>query len=282
MGSSNLFNVLDVTNKEDVLACECKDKSALAMKCEMGDYDQPFPRCPWALDLSDKPFPGRKGVTTFGKQGLDSFANMWYWESGFNKDQVNEIELIRDHNFRAMYGAWDVLKNVDGMYPKHRLGWSAFIAGKRESRRLMGDVVLDAEDFKQQRKYEDAAFPCSWHVDLHTPKKEFQEGFEDMEFVSDYTRGKEYQYGGEYWAPYRTLYSRNIKNLFMAGRCISVTKTGLGPVRVMKTCGMMGEVVGKAAAVCIQHNATPREVYTKHLAELQNLLKKPGSDRVIP
>jgi len=282
MGSSNLFNVLDVTNKEDVLACECKDKSALAMKCEMGDYDQPFPRCPWALDLSDKPFPGRKGVTTFGKQGLDSFANMWYWESGFNKDQVNEIELIRDHNFRAMYGAWDVLKNVDGMYPKHRLGWSAFIAGKRESRRLMGDVVLDAEDFKQQRKYEDAAFPCSWHVDLHTPKKEFQEGFEDMEFVSDYTRGKEYQYGGEYWAPYRTLYSRNIKNLFMAGRCISVTKTGLGPVRVMKTCGMMGEVVGKAAAVCIQHNATPREVYTKHLAELQNLLKKPGSDRVMP
>ncbi|MEY3946334.1 MAG: hypothetical protein RJB03_1040 [Bacteroidota bacterium] len=279
MGSTNLFNVLDATNREDVLACECKDKSALAMKCEMGDYDQPFPRCPWALDLADKPFPGRKGVKTFGKEGLDSFANMWYWESGFNKDQVNEIELIRDHNFRAMYGAWDVIKNVDGMYPKHRLGWAAFIAGKRESRRLMGDVVLDAEDFKQQRKYEDAAFPCSWHVDLHTPKKEFKEGFEDMEFVSDYTRGKEYQYGGEYWAPYRALYSRNIKNLFMAGRCISVTKTGLGPVRVMKTCGMMGEVVGKAAAVCIQHNATPREVYTQHLSALQSLLKKPGATR---
>ena len=279
MGSTNLFNVLDATNKEDVLACECKDKSALAMKCEMGDYDQPFPRCPWALDLADKPFPGRKGVKTFGKEGLDSFANMWYWESGFNKDQVNEIELIRDHNFRAMYGAWDVIKNVDGMYPKHRLGWAAFIAGKRESRRLMGDVVLDAEDFKQQRKYEDAAFPCSWHVDLHTPKKEFKEGFEDMEFVSDYTRGKEYKYGGEYWAPYRALYSRNIKNLFMAGRCISVTKTGLGPVRVMKTCGMMGEVVGKAAAVCIQHNATPREVYTQHLSALQSLLKKPGATR---
>ncbi|MFN6373881.1 MAG: FAD-dependent oxidoreductase [Chitinophagia bacterium] len=274
MGSSNLFNVLDVTNKEEVLACECKDKSALAMKCEAGDYDQPFPRCPWALDLSDKPFPGRKGVKTFGKEGLDSFANMWYWESGFNKDQVNDIEMIRDHNFRAMYGAWDVLKNVDHMYPKHRLGWSAFIAGKRESRRLMGDVVLDAEDFKQQRKFEDAAFPCSWHVDLHMPKAEFKEGLEDMEFISDYTRGKEYQYGGEYWAPYRTLYSRNIKNLFMAGRCISVTKTGLGPVRVMKTCGMMGEVVGKAASICIKHDATPRGVYTNHLTKLQDLLKK--------
>lgn len=279
MGSSNLFNILDATNKEDVLACECKDKSALAMKCEIGDYDQPFPRCPWALDLTDKPFPGRKGQKTFGKEGLESFANMWYWESGFNKDQVNEIELIRDHNFRAMYGAWDVLKNVDHMYPKHRLGWVAFIAGKRESRRLLGDVILDAEDFKKQRKFEDGAFPCSWHVDLHTPKKEFKDGFEGMEFVSDYTRGEEYQYGGEYWAPYRALYSRNIKNLFMAGRCISVTKSGLGPVRVMKTCGMMGEVVGKAASVCIKNNVSPREVYTKHLPALQALLSKPGTSR---
>lgn len=280
MGSTNLFNVLDATNKAEVLACECKDKSALAMKCDIGDYNQPFPRCPWALDLTDKPFPGRKGVKTFGKEGLESFANMWYWESGFSKDQVNQIELIRDHNFRAMYGAWDVIKNVDKLYPKHRLGWAAFIAGKRESRRLMGDVILDAEDFKSQKAFEDAAFPCSWHVDLHSPKKEFKDGFEDNAFVADYTRGAEYQYGGEYWAPYRTLYSRNITNLFMAGRCISVSKTGLGPVRVMKTCGMMGEIVGKAASICIKKEAKPREIYVNHLGDLHDLMKKPGSHRV--
>jgi hypothetical protein len=279
MGSTNLFNVLDATNKEEVLACECKDKSALALKCEIGDFDQPFPRCPWALDLSDKPFPGRKGVQAFGKEGLQSFANMWYWESGFNKDQVNEIELIRDHNFRAMYGAWDVLKNVDKLYPKHRLGWSAFIAGKRESRRLMGDIILDAEDFKKQKKFEDAAFPCSWHVDLHMPKKEYQKGFEGNEFISDYTRGAEYEYGRLYWAPYRTLYSRNIKNLFMAGRCISVSKTGLGPVRVMKTCGMMGEIVGKAASICIKKSTNPPGVYTDYLQELHSLMRKSGSER---
>lgn len=279
MGSTNLFNVLDATNKADVLACECKDKSALAMKCDIGDYNQPFPRCPWALDLTDKPFPGRKGVKTFGKEGLESFANMWYWESGFSKDQVNQIELIRDHNFRAMYGAWDVIKNVDKLYPKHRLGWAAFIAGKRESRRLMGDVILDAEDFKSQKAFEDAAFPCSWHVDLHSPKKEFKDGFEDNAFVADYTRGAEYQYGGEYWAPYRTLYSRNITNLFMAGRCISVSKTGLGPVRVMKTCGMMGEIVGKAASICIKKDTKPRGIYVNHLSELHELMKKPGSHR---
>jgi hypothetical protein len=280
MGSTNLFNVLDAANKEEVLKCECKDKSALALKCEVGKFSQPFPRCPWALDLSDKPFPGRKGVKTFGSEGLQSFANMWYWESGFNKDQVNDIELIRDHNFRAMYGAWDAIKNVDKMYPNHRLGWSAYIAGKRESRRLMGDVILDAEDFKSQRKFSDAAFPCSWHVDLHTPKNEFKEGFEGNEFVSDYTRGKEYQYGNLYWAPYRTLYSRNVSNLFMAGRNISVTKTGLGPVRVMRTCGMMGEVVGKAASICVKNSASPRQVYEQYLPELINLLSAPGKKNV--
>ena len=280
MGSTNLFNVLDTAKKEDVLACECKDKSALAMKCEIGDLEQPFPHCPWALDLSDKPFPGRKGDKTFSRGGLEAFANQWYWESGFNKDQVNDIELIRDHNFRAMYGAWDALKNVDKLYPNHRLGWVAFIAGKRESRRLMGDVILDAEDFKQQRKFIDGSFPCSWHVDLHSPRKEYQKGFEDNQFVADYTRGAAYEYGGEYWAPYRTLYSRNIKNLFMAGRCISVTKTGLGPVRVMKTCGMMGEVVGKAASICIKNSVSPRDVYTIYLNELKSLLNKPGDYRV--
>ncbi len=279
MGSSNLFSVLDASNSDEVLKCECKDKSALALKTEIGEYAQPFPRCPWALDLKDKPFPGRKGVETYGKEGLQSFANSWYWESGFNKNQVTEIEQIRDHNFRAMYGAWDVIKNVDKMYPNHRLGWSAFIAGKRESRRLMGDVVLDAEDFKSHRKFEDGSFPCSWGVDLHTPKKEFLKGFEGNEFIAEFTRGKEYEYGKLYWAPYRTLYSRNIKNLFMAGRNISVTKTGLGPVRVMRTCGMMGEVVGKAVSVCIKNNASPREVYEKHLNQLVDLLKVSGSKK---
>lgn len=61
-------------------------------------------------------------------------------------------------------------------------------------------------------------------------------------------------------ALYRTLYSRK-GNLFMAGRNISVTKTGFGPVRVMRTCGRMGEVVGKASSICVKNAVTPRQVY---------------------
>jgi hypothetical protein len=281
MGSTNLFNVLDASKEQQVLGCECKDKSALMTQYETGDYEQPFPRCPWALDLSDKPFPGRKkGAAKNTVQDLRRFSNMWFWESGFNQDQVNDIELIRDHNFRAMYGAWDTLKNVDGLYKNLRLGWVAFIAGKRESRRLMGDVVLDAKHFTDGKEWRDAAVPCSWHIDLHFPEKKYQKGFEGNEFISDYTRGKGYKYNGIYWAPYRCLYSRNVENLFMAGRNISVTKTGLGPVRVMKTCGMMGEVVGKAAALCVKEKTTPRGVYSKHLSKLQELMKQPGVQRV--
>ena len=66
----------------------------------------------------------------------------------------------------------------------------------------------------------------------------------------------------------------------MAGRDISVTKEGLGPVRVMRTCGMMGEVIGKAASICIKHNASPREVYEKYLDELHDYMRTPGSKRV--
>ncbi len=205
---------------------------------------------------------------------------MWYWESGFDKDPIENMELIRDHNFRAMYGAWDALKNVDGLYPNHRLGWSAFIAGKRESRRLMGDVVLDGNDFTEGRSFPDAAFPCSWHIDLHFPHKSYEEGLEGNEFISDFTRGEAHQYQGIYWAPYRCLYSRNVDNLFMAGRDISVSKTGLGPVRVMRTCGMMGEIVGKAAAVCVRQETSPRGVYDTHFAVLQRMMGQPGSTRV--
>jgi hypothetical protein len=182
-------------------------------------------------------------------------------------------------NFRAMYGAWDALKNVDQLYPNHRIGWAAFIAGKRESRRLLGDVVLTVDDFRSGRVFPDGAFPCSWHIDVHTPDTGFQKGHEGEEFISRATEGAGYKYQGPYWAPYRCLYSRNVTNLFMAGRDISVTHEALGPVRVMRTCGMMGEIVGKAAWICVRHGTTPRGVYENHLALLKELMSQPGDMR---
>lgn len=279
MGSSNLWNVLDVANSKQVLKCECKDKDALSMSAQAGAVAMPFPRLPWAVDLTKKPFPGRPSLT--GKRATAPISDLggWFWESGFDKDPINDIERIRDLNLRAMYGAWDALKNVDGLYPNHRLGWSAFIAGKRESRRLLGDVMLAGDDFHNATVFPDAAFPCTWHIDVHTPDSKFDKDLKGEEFISTYTHGKEYSYQGPYWAPYRTLYSRNIGNLFMAGRDISVTREALGAVRVMRTTGMMGEIVGKAAWIAVRHQTTPRGVYEKHLPLLNELMAQPGGMR---
>ena len=276
MGATNLWNTMDTADPAQVLKCECKDKDALSLAVKEGNVAAPFPRCPWALDLSNKPFPGRKSYKGQWAGATLSSLGGWYWESGFDKDPINDIERIRDLNLRAMYGAWDALKNVDHLFPNHRLGWAAFIAGKRESRRLMGDLVLTADDFRQDHAFPDGSFPCSWPIDVHTPAPAYSGGLTGEEFIAQCTGGKNYSYHGPYWAPYRCLYSRNIPNLFMAGRDISVTHEGLGPVRVMRTCGMMGEVVGKAAWICVRYQTTPHDVYQDHLAQLKDLMSQPG------
>jgi hypothetical protein len=278
-GMSNLWNLMDAADPKQVLKCECKDKTALGLATEAGNVAEPFPRCPWAIDLSDKPFPGRPKNKASTAPALDKLGG-WYWESGFDRDPIAEVERIRDLNLRAMYGAWDALKNVDHLYPNYRIGWAAFIAGKRESRRLMGDIIVAVNDFLTNRAFDDGCFPCSWGIDLHEPDKTYQAGNEGNEFISTFTHGAKYTYKGPYWAPYRCLYSRNIDNLFMAGRDISVTHEGLGPVRVMKTCGMMGEVVGKAASICVNQNTSPRGVYQNHLDELKGLMSQPGATRL--
>ncbi len=248
MGRCNLWNVID-TGKPS-----------------------PFPRCPWALDLSDMPFPGRaKAVAGAGpdRRGIEALGG-WYWESGFDHDPLAKGEAIRDWNFRAMYGAWDALKNVDGRYETYRLNWAAFVSGKRESRRLLGDVVLTKEDVLSANEYPDGCVPTGWPIDLHLPDPRYEKGFEGDAFIAQahYDR-----YPPPYWIPYRCLYSRNVPNLFMAGRDISVTHEALGTVRVMRTGGCMGEIVGMAASLCKRYDAGPREIYSDHFDELRELMR---------
>ena len=226
----------------------------------------PFPRCEWALDLSERPFPGRSKTNPNPDQ-----LGGWYWESGFDRDPILEAEYVRDWNFRAMYGAWDALKNVDRVLPNRTLNWSAYIMGKRESRRLLGDVVLTRADLEQGREFPDGCVPTGWRIDLHRPDPRYEKGFEGDAFIA---RAEYGTYPMPFWVPYRCLYSRNVANLFMAGRDISVTHEALGAVRVMRTGGCEGEIIGMAARLCVQHDTSPRGVYENHLADLQSLMRK--------
>lgn len=265
MGPCNLWNV-----------CECKDTNAINTGTEVSATAVTFPRCPWALDLSDKPFPGRSKVTPDPNK-----LGGWYWESGFDRDPINEMEYIRDWNFRAMYGAWDALKNVDKVLPNHTLNWSAYILGKRESRRLMGDVVLQLDDLLNDRKFPDGAAPTGWNNDLHRPDPKYAKGFDGEAFIAiaDHHKFPACVANQAFWIPYRCLYSRNIANLFMAGRNISVTHDALGAVRVMRTCGTEGEIIGMAASLCAKHAVAPRAIYEQHLGELQDLMRR-GTGKV--
>ena len=229
-----------------------------------------YPRTPWALDLNMADFPYPR-----------DFHGQWFWESGYDKDPLGDAEGIRDWNLRAVFGAFNAMKNRDGAdkHKNSKLTWVAYVGGPRESRRLLGDVVLNEQDIVSKRDFPDGCVPSTWSIDLHYPKKQYAQKFPDNPFISYAVHGKGVDRSYGYPVPYRCFYSRNIENLFMAGRCVSVTHEALGTVRVMKTCGMMGEVVGRAASIGVRHDCTPREVYASHLPELIELLKLPGKAR---
>ena len=217
-----------------------------------------FPETPWAVQFTDK---------TYQKV----IRGDWNWELGLGLNQVTDAEAIRDYGFRVIYGNWSFLKNTakeKNDYLNRRLEWVSYLAGKRESRRLLGDVVLRQQDIEKTESWHDSCIVTTWPIDLHYPIK--IKGFDEAPFRT-VARKKKIK---PYLIPYRCLYSRNIRNLLMAGRNISVTHVALGTARVMRTTGLMGEVVGIAASVCRKYDATPREVYLHHLNELLDALKR--------
>jgi len=248
----------------ELLAPEKADRMTMGASVQWYSVqtDEPaaFPDCPWALQFNEE-----------SCQRLT--RGDWDWETGLNRDQITEFESIRDHALRAVYGNWAFLKNSSRgkiKYEKLKLSWVAYIAGKRESRRLLGDVILQQQDIQQQKEFPDAFVTTTWTIDLHYPDPKNTKYFPGEEFrsIAKFTPIEPYP------IPYRCLYSRNIDNLMMAGRCISVTHVALGTVRVMRTCGMMGEVVGMAASLCKKHDTDPRGVYHDHLDELKKLAKR--------
>ncbi|GIX03830.1 MAG: NADH-dependent oxidoreductase [Planctomycetaceae bacterium] len=241
---------------------------------------QDWPTTPWALQLEPGDFPPQVPSRSL-IDGKPFMKGEWFWESGFNKHPIQELELIRDWNLRAVFGAFSALKHGPerAKYSHAALKWVAAIGGPRESRMLIGDVILTREDIVNQRTYPDGCVPTTWDIDLHYPKEQYARKYPDNPFISRAEFGAGVDRKNGYPIPYRCLYSRDIPNLFMAGRCISVNHEALGTVRVMRTCGMMGEVVGKAAYLCVIYQTTPRGIYESHLEQLFELLRQPGAMR---
>lgn len=196
-------------------------------------------------------------------------CQLWWIEYGGRLDTVHDTETIKWELWKIIYGVWNYIKN-SGAYPDAEnltLEWVGTIPGKRESRRFEGDYVLRQQDITEQRAQEDAVAFGGWSIDLHPADGVFSERPGCNQWHSK----------GIYPIPYRCYYSRNINNLFLAGRIISVSHVAFGSTRVMGTSAYGGQAVGMAAALCKKESLLPREILTRgYIKNLQHALMKNG------
>lgn len=254
---------------------EGRDEYGESLAPEQGDKLTMGSSVQWySVEGGKSAFPEFSYGVEFNEENCQAVTmGEWTWETGMDRDQIWEFERIRDYGLLVIYSNWSFLKNhYSGRanYSSRELGWVAYTAGKRESRRLIGDYVLKQDDVDKHVFHEDASFTTTWHFDLHFPDPENSRQFPGNEFIASTKDNSIYPYA----VPYRVLYSRNVNNLFMAGRNISVTHVTLGSTRLMRTIGMMGEVVGMAASICKGHGVLPRDVYQKYLPELKEFMTK--------
>jgi len=192
-------------------------------------------------------------------------CRLWWIEYGGRLDTVRDTEKIKWELWKVVYGVWNHIKN-SGEFPEAEnmtLEWVGMIPGKRESRRFEGDYILRQQDIIEQRKHADAVAFGGWSIDLHPADGVFSEKPGCNQWHSK----------GIYEIPLRSLYSRNISNLFLAGRIISASHVAFASSRVMATCGCVGQAVGTAAYLCKTKNITPVELLDKdHLHLLQQTL----------
>ncbi len=192
-------------------------------------------------------------------------TNYWWMEVGGDYDSIHDTEKLRDELLKIAFGVWDYIKNYAPnreQWTNWALDWQGFLPGKRESRRYVGDHVLTQNDIEAEGRFDDLVAYGGWTMDDHFPA-----GFYHPEAGTIFHPAP-----SPYGIPLGSLYSRNVENLFCAGRCHSATHAAMSSTRVMATTSLMGQAVGTAAAIAVRDSLTPREVRRIRLCELQQTL----------
>jgi hypothetical protein len=199
----------------------------------------------------------------------DHGCQLWWIEYGGRLDTVHDAETIKWELWRVVYGVWNYIKN-SGRFPDAdtlTLEWVGHISGKRESRRFEGDYLLTQQDLVEQKVHNDAVSYGGWAIDLHPADGVF----------SELPACNQWHLKGVFQIPYRSLYSRNIENLFLAGRLISASHVAFASTRVMATCGHNAQAVAVAARICRERGLLPRQLAAPaNVGELQAGLQRTG------
>lgn len=210
-----------------------------------------------------------------------NFKNGYYWiEVGVPFKTIDQNEEIRDELIKHVLGVWDHLKNHCTNFGKEienwALDWVGMIPGKRGSRRLKGDYVLNENDLRAMKLFDDRVGFGGHFFDLHTIGG----------ILANDKPGNPVDIDPDLWdrcrlkpypIPFSTLYSRNIDNLMMAGRNISTSHIANGSTRVMLTNALLGQAVGVASSICVSKNMSPRQVRNFEIQDLQQKLLRQGS-----
>ncbi|MGQ9729883.1 MAG: FAD-dependent oxidoreductase [Candidatus Zipacnadales bacterium] len=232
--------------------------TSLLHRTQKMDTPQPYTPPPFAVEFSAEHFTKRRDSLLSG---------VWWIEYGGLLDTIQDAETIRDELIRVIYGAFDWVKNHDPEMKEkaanYKLVWVPTVGGKRESRRFIGDYILNQNDLDNAILFPDRAAWGGWPIDIHPSPGIYGKDIPPANFHPL----KQY-----YSIPYRCLYTRDVDNLFIAGRHISVTHVALGSVRLMQTIGTEGQAVGAAAYLCTKYKILPRAVNPAHITELQQLL----------
>lgn len=236
------------------------DRKTMGMSCliQTRELDRPVRYVPpaWAnVYATDADLPNRAHEVVGN--------NFWWIELGGEEDTIHDTERLRDELLKVAFGVWDHIKNRgEHGAEKWALEWVGFLPGKRESRRYVGDHVLTQNDIRAEGRFDDLVAYGGWSMDDHHPAGIRYAGPPTIFHPAP----------SPYGIPYRSLYSRNVENLFCAGRNISCTHAALSSTRVMGTCSVIGQAVGTAAAIAVRRGLTPRGVYERRLRELQSAL----------
>ena len=189
----------------------------------------------------------------------------WWLESGGTQNTIADNEEIYQDLLAALFGVWDHIKNYgDHGAENYVIDWISPFAGKRESRRLIGDYILTQDDVMSNRQFKDTVAYGGWPVDIHPP--------EGILGKSHPGSAPPMLFPMTYGIPFRCLYSKNIANLMMPGRNISASHVAMGTTRVMATCAVCAQATATAAVLCCKYNKNPNEIGSEHIEELQQLL----------
>lgn len=232
----------------------------------------PYTPPPWIKTIPDADFFHRNGRTLCDMRG-----GFWWIEIGMPWHTIHENETTRKELTEWALAIWDWMKNKDestkSLAANFALEWIGQVTGKRESRRIIGQLLLTEPDVMNTKKHDDEIAFGGWFLDLHAAGGLLAKNSMPEMLHGESTEHHPRSYVGPYGIPLRCLIAKDVDNLMMAGRNISATHVALGTVRTMATTALMGQGVGTAAALGIAERLTVAQLPTRATEIQQRLLR---------